>query len=229
MSDLMTSANGRAVHRLLVLICLLALSGCGPTKVDVKGSFPQPLIEPLPLNLGVWYSPEFSSHEFSDDGSSRDEGSWVVKTGEAQVQMWDILLAGMFRRFEHMPIEPAPDTDNPVVDAILVPSVQELQYTIPTHTNTKIYEIWLRYHFKLVQMDGSPIAEWTMTSYGKTPTAFMQSNAAAVNLAAVVALRDAGANFATGFTRVPDVETWLAEKWDSPAATPLSADEEELP
>jgi hypothetical protein len=51
-----------------------------------------------------------------------------------------------------------------------------------------------------------------MTSYGKTPTAFMQSDQAAVNLAAVVALRDAGANFATGFTRVPAVRDWLAER-----------------
>ena len=36
----------------------------------------------------------------------------------------------------------------------------------------------------------------------------MQTDESAVNIAAVVALRDAGANFATSFARVPDVITW---------------------
>ena len=48
-----------------------------------------------------------------------------------------------------------------------------------------------------------------MAAYGKTPTAFLRSDQAAVNLAAVMALRDAGANFATSFTRVPDVAAWM--------------------
>ena len=51
-----------------------------------------------------------------------------------------------------------------------------------------------------------------MTSYGKTPTAFMRSDTDAVNLAAVMALRDAGANFITNFSRVPDVQNWLEKR-----------------
>ena len=47
----------------------------------------------------------------------------------------------------------------------------------------------MRYRFELVTPDGTPIAEWTMTSYGKTPTAMLQSDQQAVNLAAVMALR----------------------------------------
>ena len=87
-----------------------------------------------------------------------------------------------------------------------------MQYTIPTHTNVKIYEIWFRYRFELVSAQGEPIAEWFMTSYGKTPTAFLQSDQEAVNLAAVMALRDAGANFATNFREVPALKAWLQEK-----------------
>jgi hypothetical protein len=59
----------------------------------------------------------------------------------------------------------------------------------------KVYEIWMRYGFELVTVSGEPIADWTMTAYGKTPTAFLRSDEAAVNLAGVVALRDAGAHF----------------------------------
>ncbi len=196
-----------------VLVLLLALlTACGPTRVVVEGSFPPPLLEPLPLRLGVWYGEDFANHEFFDEATGRNESSWVVQTGAAQVEMWDTLLGGMFQELVHMKGKPGQEQMNQVVDAVLIPHVDELQYTIPTQTNVKVYEIWMRYRFELVTVSGEAIAEWTMTAYGKTPTAFLQSDQAAVNLAAVVALRDAGANFATSFTRVPGVQQWLQER-----------------
>ena len=53
------------------------------------------------------------------------------------------------------------------------------------------------------------LAAWPITAYGKTPTAFLQTDEEAVNLAAVVALRDAGAHFVTSFGATPDVAVWL--------------------
>jgi hypothetical protein len=209
--------DGNAVTRLVAVAALLALLvGCGPAKVVVKGDFPEPLMEPLPLKMGVWYEEEFAGHEFFDEAKSRNESSWIVKTGEAQVQMWDTLLTGMFDSVVPMKGKPGPGQMNQNVDAVLIPHVAELQYAIPAHTNIKVYEIWMRYRFELVTASGDPIAEWTMSAYGKTPTAFLQSDEKAVNLAAVMALRDAGANFATNFTRVPAVQDWLQRKWQTP-------------
>lgn len=196
---------------LAALLCVL-LAGCGPARVDVEGNFPAPLMEKVPLTLGVWYDQEFTNHEFFDEASSRSESSWVVRTGEAQVQMWDTLLNGMFVELVPMKGKPGPGQMNQSVDAVLIPHVDELQYAIPAHTNIKVYEIWMRYRLQLVTSGGETIAEWTMPAYGKTPTAFMQSDQAAVNLAAVMALRDAGANFATSFTRVPAVSEWMEQR-----------------
>jgi hypothetical protein len=208
------SDRGLYVPRALALVALLAaVTACGPNEVMVEGEFPAPLMSKLPITIGVWYPEEFANHEFFDEAKGRAESGWIVRTGEAQVTMWDTLFGGMFAEFVHMKGEPAPGQMNQLVDAVLVPRVDELQYTIPAHTNVKVYEIWMRYAFDLVTVEGEPIAEWTMTAYGKTPTAFLQSDSAAVNLAAVVALRDAGANFAANFTRVPAVQDWLNEKW----------------
>lgn len=195
----------------LLIAGLLLLAGCSTKEVVVAGNFPPPLIEAMPVTLGVWYEPEFSGHEFFDEAKGRAESTWIVKTGEAQVSMWSQLLRTMFSRVERMEGKPAPEQMNPAVDAVLIPKVQELQYAIPAHTNVKVYEIWMRYGFELVTTGGEPIAEWTMTAYGKTPTAFLQSDEAAVNLAAVVALRDAGAHFITSFYKVPEVAQWLEE------------------
>jgi hypothetical protein len=200
------------LHLLAVVVLIGLLAGCGPAKVVVQGNFPPPLIEPLPLTLGVWYGDDFARHEFFDKAKSRGESSWVVNTGEAQVQMWDSLLAGMFENVIHLKNKPGPGQSNSSIDGVLIPHVEELQYTIPTHTHVKVYEIWMRYQFELVTTSGETVAEWSMASYGKTPTAFLQSDQEAVNLAAVMALRDAGANFATHFTRVPSLQAWLQEK-----------------
>ena len=208
-----TSASSCHSIRLLAVLSLLAMVvGCGPTRVVVDGNFPPPLIEPLPLTMGLWFDEDFSTHEFFDQSKSKSESSWVVQTGTAQVEMWDTLLAGIFENVTHMKGEPGPKQMNQIVDGVLIPHVEELQYAIPAHTNVKVYEIWMRYRFKLVTTGGEPIAEWTMSSYGKTPTAFLQSDKEAVNLAAVMALRDAGANFATSFTKVPAVQEWLQQR-----------------
>lgn len=222
LSHSMTSADFRRWPILLAFLLLLgSLSSCGPAKVVVQGQFPPPLIEPLPLTLGVWFDHDFAKHEFHEEAKSRKESSWIVQTGNAQVQMWDGLLAGMFEHVVHLKHKPGAGQSDPSVDGVLVPHVEELQYTIPAHTQIKVYEIWMRYRFELVTMDGTLIAEWSMTSYGKTPTAFLQSDQDAVNLAAVMALRDAGANFASHFTQIPAVQNWLREhKVPSQSVTP---------
>lgn len=187
---------------------------------------------PLPLTLGVVYSDEFTNHEFFDEAVGRADSDWLVSTGAAQVEFWDTLFAGMFERVVHIRDHNDLHTHEGKVDAVIVPNIQDLQYTIPTHTNVKVYEIWMRYHFRLVTLDAihdhengqlsyapsTSFADWQLTAYGKTPTAFMQSDEAAVNLAAVVALRDAGANFITSFQRVPQIAEWLTNRQGLPPA-----------
>jgi hypothetical protein len=218
----MTSAPERSRLQLTAIVMLAALlSGCGPAEVVVQGNFPPPTIEKLPLTIGIWFDQDFSNHEFYDEAKSRKESSWLVKTGEAQVQMWDSLLSGMFEQVVPMVGRPGPGQMNPSVDAVFIPEVAELQYALPAQTNVKVYEIWIRYRLQLVTTGGDPIAEWSMPAYGKTPTAFLQTDQGAVNLAAVMALRDAGANFATGFPRVPEVQAWLNALLGSEAGTAL--------
>jgi len=190
-------------------LCLLWLSACGTQEVYVQGEFPRPVMNELPLTVGVYYDDAFRTHEFYDEAKGRGQSDWLVNTGEAQLQMWGNLLEGVFETVIPVERRPEPGAMNRVVDAVLVPHVDELQYAIPSQTNIKVYEIWLRYRFELLTHRGEPIADWKMTAYGKTPTAFLQSDKEAVRLAAIVALRDAGAHFITSFEQVPAVRDWL--------------------
>ena len=226
----MTSSVNSWLLTPLAALLAAALSGCGAKQVVVQGNFPAPLLEPYPLTLGVVYTEEFANHEFFDEAAGKSESDWLVKTGAAQVAFWDTVFGNMFDRVVHIRTHDDLHAYEDQVDAIIIPYIQDLQYTIPTHTNVKIYEIWMRYRFRLVTVDDihdhdngalsynpdSSFADWQLSAYGKTPTAFLQSDEEAVNLAAVVALRDAGANFITSFSRVPDISQWLDIQEASP-------------
>ncbi len=185
------------------------LGACGANEVVVQGWFPQPVVERLPARLGLHYDEAFRNHELHDRSTSRGESDWIVRTGTAQTRLHDTLLGGMFEQVRHLESQPGQGAVAAGVDAILVPHVDELQYSIPRHTRSNVFEIWIRYRYELYSPRGELLADWTMSCYGKTPTAFLRSAEEAVNLAAVVALRDAGANFVVSFAAVPGVREWL--------------------
>ncbi|MFL2501518.1 MAG: hypothetical protein ACJ0Q1_01220 [Luminiphilus sp.] len=224
MASTIFDRESAVLGRYLLVLCIALLgAGCASKQVVVEGSFPTPLLDPLPVTLGVIYPSAFAQHEFFDEAKGRAESDWLVKTGEAQVEFWDILFSGMFEDIVHIRDWETVQSRGADIDGVIIPAIAELQYTIPTHTNVKVYEIWMRYQFRLVdvsalhqQEDGAlsfnpeeRLATWPITAYGKTPTAFLQTDEEAVNLAAVVALRDAGAHFVTTFGANPGVATWL--------------------
>ena len=212
---------GLSAKRLAALFILLFVVACTSRELVVEGAFPTPLIDPVPVSVGILFTQEFREHELIDDATGRGEVSWRVSTGSAQVDFWSTLFPAFFQNVVF--INSYEDLETYDVDAVLIPEVSEVQYAIPLYTSVKVYEIWMRYQLSLVEpeqimdTDNKTInlenmqafAEWPLTAYGKTPTAFMQSDIDAVNLAAVMALRDAGANFITSFTRVPGVMDWI--------------------
>ena len=198
--------------------CLLFLSACGANQVIVDSQFPQPALDPIPMTLGVYFSEDFKTHIFVDEPKAETERGWVVETGAAQVSLWQTILNAMFEKVVYLEQAPSTETPSAEVQSVLIPTISDLQYAIPAHTNTKVFELWLKYDIAVTDNTGDSLAEWSMTAYGKTPEAFMQSNQEAVGAAAIVALRDAGANFAVNFPKVPAVSEWLQRASDE---TPL--------
>ena len=218
---------GPSAKRFYTLFALAFITACGSREVIVDGNFPTPLVDPIPVSIGVVFTPEFRKHQLVDDATGRGEVSWSVSTGVAQVEFWSTLLPAFFQNVVY--IESYDDLETYDVDAVFVPEISDVQYAIPLYTNVKVYEIWMRYRLRLIEPEQlkdndnktlsldnmQPFAEWPLTAYGKTPTAFMQSDSDAVNLAAVMALRDAGAHFITSFVRVPGVMSWLENPEES--------------
>jgi len=95
---------------------------------------------------------------------------------------------------------------------VIIPSVREVQVSTPSDNYLNVFEVWIKYNLDLETSQGESIDSWFMPAYGKTPDAFMASKSAAIEEAAIIALRDAGAKLMLDFYRIPAVNNWAAEE-----------------
>ena len=199
--------NWTASFRLLVLLILVALiSSCGVSNLVVEGNFPTPNINKIPLSMAVYYDQalrEFSYMEYSETG--REEIN--VESGESHINLFNAVLPAMFE--EVVEIEGLDDPKALEVDAVFTPVIEEFQLALPEKTKLEVYEVWIKYNMRIVDSSGDSLADWVVTSYGKTPTETFRTVEDGINEAAVVALRDLASSFSLNFTRIPEVQDWL--------------------
>ena len=201
--------------RIGLVLTALMLSACA-THVEVQGSFPPALTHQLPLRALVVFEPTFSSHRFEST-----EGNEVsIAVGESQVELFTGLAASLF---QHNATAASIPTSTEA-DLILLPRVEDVQISMPNESQLKVFEVWIKYNLQVFDSNSEPIADWIMTAYGKTPTRFLKSDTEALHQASMVALRDAGAHFITGFARVPEIQQWLRNRQSVARASKGSTD-----
>ena len=91
-----------------------------------------------------------------------------------------------------------------------MPVIEEFQLALPAKTKLEVYEVWIKYNMRLLDSEGDSLADWVVTSYGKTPIDTFRSVENGINEAAVVALRDLASSFSLNFMQVPEVKEWLS-------------------
>tara|TARA_B100000586_G_scaffold83527_1_gene59087 strand:- start:1810 stop:2412 length:603 start_codon:yes stop_codon:yes gene_type:complete len=190
-----------------VLFVALALSGCGASNVVIEGSFPTPNINKIPVAVAVYYDDalrEFSYLEYSETGQEE----FNIESGQSHIELFNAVLPAMFDRV--IVVDNLEDARAEGVDAVFAPVIEEFQLALPAKTKLDVYEVWIKYNMRLLTAEGDYIADWILTSYGKTPTETFRSAADGINEAAVVALRDLASSFSLSFGQVPEVRDWLS-------------------
>jgi hypothetical protein len=193
-------------RKIVLLLAAISLSACGVNYVVIKGNFPTPNISKLPLSVAVYYDPalaDFTYIEYSETGKEEHN----IASGQSHVELFNAVLPAMFD--EVVVVDSIEEAESLQADAIFAPLIEEFQLALPAKTKLGVYEIWIKYNMRLLTVEGDYIADWVLTSYGKTPTESLRSIDAAINQAAIVALRDLASNFSLSFTRVPEVKDWL--------------------
>ena len=199
--------NKNMCFGMAVLLVALSLSGCGVSNVVIEGSFPTPNINKIPVTVAVYYDDAirgFSYLEYSETGQEE----FNIESGRSHMELFNAVLPAMFDRVIF--VDNLEDARAEGVDAVFAPAIEEFQLALPAKTKLDVYEVWIKYNMRLLTAEGDYIADWILTSYGKTPTETFRSVADGINEAAVVALRDLASSFSLSFGQVPEVRDWLS-------------------
>ena len=192
----------------VVLLVALTLGGCTGANVQMEGDIPTPLVNRLPLRVGLYLDPALVQYVFEE--KIQDHGDWRVEVGPMQAKLFRQVASAMF--LEAVPVDSV-TSPGANLDAVLAPSIVEFQISIPSQTRSEFYEVWIKYLMRLYDTHGTLIAEWPLTAYGKANRGdygFMESSdSPAIRQATMTALRDAGAFLALRFTTIPEVRAWL--------------------
>ena len=191
--------------KFMIMAMVPLIAGC-TTSALLEEPFPEPVVDRLPLTIGVFYSDEFRFFTYDEDIPRK--GHVAIDAGAANVRLFDRMLPAMFTGVVHL-LEPRDTGEG--VDAIFIPTIEEMQIALPHQTHNDFSEVWMKYRLQLLAPDGENIATWEMAAYGKSPKGMLESEKEALWEAARVALRDAGAYFSIYFSEKPGVKEWLRE------------------
>jgi hypothetical protein len=186
------------------------LAGCS-SAVVVESEFPTPLVEPVPLTIGLHYDDEL--RDFIHAEALPRSATWTIDLGDANVAMLDPLFDTMFtvtREISELPPSPAELVS---LDAVLSSTLAEYQFDVPQASRDEFVEVWLQYRLQLIEPDGDVVIEWEVPGYGKAEISSDREEA--VHRASIVAMREAGALISTQFIQQPQVSDWLEDIEDA--------------
>ena len=201
----------------LVGICLM-LAGCS-SAVVVESTFPSPLVEALPVRVGVIFDDEL--HDFIHSEQIPQQSTWTIDLGDANIALLQPLFDSMFRETTTVDEVPVIGVQSTQLDGVIRPQLERFEFDVPIGQRDEFVEVWMQYKLTLYQPDGRVVTEWPVSGYGKYELDGNREDA--VHRAAIVAMREVGATISTKFAIQPDVTYWLEERRN---AASLSASRE---
>jgi hypothetical protein len=183
------------VMRIAPLVLAGAFAGCGPVSVATESAVPVPLVDPMPITVGVYYSEDFSKAQHSEERWGTD---WKVDLGPYHVRMAEKLFASEFRetmRVEDIKSLPA----NPPYRAIIEPRIEQYSFITPRDTGAKYFAVTIRYRLNVYAPNGVLADSLTFTGYGSNASGSGITSTGPMVLATKAAMRDAAAKFLVQF------------------------------
>ncbi|MBS0396370.1 MAG: hypothetical protein JSR54_17260, partial [Proteobacteria bacterium] len=211
---------GGIVSGAALAVAGMLLAACGGVQVRGEAPLPRPLLEPLPLRAGIYYSPAFRSYEAHEE---RFKTKWNIALGAGHVAAIDRLARAMFAS-----VTPVADLARPApvpLDLILEPRIEEYSFVTPRDAGSALYAVTIKYRINLYDGTARLIDSLVLTGFGNE-VATMLSSAAPLAAATRKAMRDAGAKFAAEFADQPVVRKLVRHEPVEPAAIAAARSEE---
>lgn len=199
------------------------LAGCGSSVKFQAPTIPAPLLEKIPISVGLRMPENFEHFVHEEKVFGREQ--WTIDLGRSNAALFEQLFAHMFANVTV--IGPEDDPELLPLDALIEASIDAFEFSTPDQSNTDAFAVWIRYRLRVYDQAGDLVSNWPVSAYGKSQTTTM-GRTDALQRAAVLAMRDAAALVIIKFDNVTRISS-LADK-SAAAGTPpveLPADESE--
>jgi len=203
--------SGPSIRQAAVWVTWLALTACTAT-APISSEFPKPVVEPIPLRVGIRYTDEFKNYVFRQN--IRGEQGWVVLMGSANVALFGQVLDGMFEDSVDLENPETRPRDKRNLDAYIEPEVESFEFAAPLEWDTDVFTVWITYRLNLYDSESRLVTSWPVRAYGQSRHNvynFLSADKALAE-ATTVAMRDAGAYVAIYFEDEPRIREWLREE-----------------
>ena len=166
---------------------VIGCSGGGAVQLH-DPTIPEPLVKQLPLKVAVRYPDVFNNFVHEEQVIGKEK--WSIDLGPSNRLLFTQLFSSMFT--ELTVIDSETDPGDLEVDALIEPSIDAFEFSVPNQSQTDDFAVWIRYRLKIFDSEGVQIANWPIAAYGKSLTTTFGGNEA-LQRAAVLAMRDAAA------------------------------------
>jgi hypothetical protein len=220
-------------HRLkhaITIFTAIVIAGCGGANVTMHNpTIPEPLIDKMPLTVAAKFPDVFDNYVHEEQVIGKQK--WSIDLGDANRIFFTKLFDSMFSDFSVVSNDI--DSQDLTVDAIIEPSIDAFEFSVPSQSQTDDFAVWIRYRIKIFDREGVQIANWPIAAYGKSRSSTFDRDDA-LRRAAVLAMRDAAAliilqmDKATGISKLSQAhlqERSLAEKLEDLAPQTTVAEE----
>jgi hypothetical protein len=176
--------------RAILPACLLvlALAGCSANVTMDEPTIPAPRVAKIPVNVALRIPAEFE--HFVHEENVLGKESWTIDLGRANAAFFTQLFGHLFNGLTIL--GPDDDARDFQFDALIEPSIDGFEFSVPNQSKTEAFAVWIRYRLRIFDREGNNASNWTVSAYGKSQKQGVRGSDS-LRRAAVLAMRDAAA------------------------------------
>ena len=212
----------RARIAFMAACAAVALAACSPTRFETTSDIPPPLIDKIPVVIGVHMPLEFREKVY-EEKRQNGGGSYSIGLGKAQSAGFMRIVEAMFMRVVPVDSPASAATTDKEIRGVLQPTLDDYAFVTPLDSGTPMYAASLRYTVRLYSPTGQLSESWSFTGYGtQAASSFPGKGQEALQMATRLAMRDAAAKLAAEFKEQAIARGLLPEGAQLPRQTEIN-------